>query len=53
MGKRTVQFDAHRTEKRPAEVQFNTKDGKHVDFVANVPTKVPVHVKFKAEDKKK
>ncbi len=53
MAKRTVKFDAQRREKGPAEVEFNTKDGKHVDFVANVPTRVPVHVRFKANDKKK
>jgi hypothetical protein len=29
------------------------KDGTKVDFEANVPTKVPVHVKFKANPDKK
>lgn len=49
--KHTVQFDAHKTVKRPAEVEFTTKSGKKVDFVAEKPAKVPVHVKFKAKEK--
>ena len=49
--KKTVEFDAHKTEKRPAEVVFRTKAGKKVDFVAEKPTKIPVHVKFKAKPK--
>jgi len=47
--KRTVEFDGHKTVKLPTEVQFTTKSGKPVDFVAEKPTKVPVHVKFKAK----
>jgi len=35
--------------KQPAEVEFTTKDGKSVNFVANKKTKVPVHIKFKAQ----
>lgn len=46
-----VEFDAHKTVKKPTEVQFTTKKGQKVDFVANKPTKVPVHVKFKAGKK--
>jgi len=49
--KHTVEFDAHATVKRPTEVEFKTKSGKRVDFVADKPTKVPVHVKFKVKDK--
>jgi hypothetical protein len=49
--KKTVQFDAHKITKKPTEVEFTTKDGKDVDFVASKKTKVPVHVKFKANVK--
>jgi len=31
-------------------VEFTTKDGKSVDFVARKKVKVPVHVKFRARD---
>jgi hypothetical protein len=51
MKKHRVEFDAHRTVKQPTEVIFATKTGQRVDFVANKPTKVPVHVSFKAKDK--
>ena len=54
MGKKTVEFDAHKTVKVEKEISFTKKDGTPVEFDANVPTKVPVHVKFKADpDKKK
>ena len=46
-----VEFDAHKTVKKPTEVEFRTNSGKKVDFVANKPTKVPVHVKFARRDK--
>jgi hypothetical protein len=46
---KTVEFDAHKTVKKPTEVEFRTKSGDKVDFVAEKPTKVPVHVKFKAK----
>ncbi len=49
--KKRVEFDAHKVVKKPTEVEFTTKDGKSVDFVANKKTKVPVHVKFKARVK--
>lgn len=49
--KHTVEFDAHKKVKAPTEVAFSTKSGKRVGFVADKPTKVPVHVKFKAKDK--
>jgi hypothetical protein len=34
-------------------LKFTKKDGTRVKFEANVPTKVPVHVKFKADPDKK
>lgn len=49
--KETVEFDAHKIEKRPEEVVFRTKSGQKVDFIADKPIKVPVHVKFKAKPK--
>jgi len=49
MSKR-VEFDAHKTVKRKTEVKFKTRDGEKVDFLAKKPTKVPVHVKFRAKD---
>jgi hypothetical protein len=49
--KEKVEFDDHKTVKRPTEVGFTTKDGKNVDFTANKPTKIPVHVKFTAKKK--
>lgn len=49
--KHTVQFDAHKKKRVPTEVEFKTKTGKRVDFVAAKPTEVPVHVKFRAKDK--
>ncbi len=52
MNKKTVEFNAHKTVKKPTEVAFQTKDGKEVDFVAEKPTKVPVHVKFRAKVQK-
>jgi hypothetical protein len=50
--KRTVEFDAHKTVRKPTEVEFHTKSGKEVDFTARKPTKVPVHVKFKVNPKR-
>ncbi len=52
MSKRKVEFDAHKTVKRETEVQFRTKDGMRVDFLANKPVKVPIHVKFTASEKR-
>jgi len=49
--KKIVQFEAHKTTKRPTEVEFTTRDGKDVDFVASKKTRVPVHVRFKANVK--
>ena len=49
--KKKVEFDAHKVAKRPTEVEFTTKNGKDVDFTAMKKTKVPVHVRFKANVK--
>jgi hypothetical protein len=51
MKKHKVEFEAHRTEKRPTPVAFKTKSGERVKFTAEKPTKVPVHVKFNAKNK--
>ena len=48
-----VEFDAHKTVKQPTTVRFTTKAGERVRFRADKPTEVPVHVKFRAKDKKK
>jgi hypothetical protein len=48
-----VQFDAHKIEKLPTKVAFKTKDGTPIKFVADKPTKVPVHVSFVAKQKRK
>src|SRR5580692_415052 len=53
MGKKTVEFEAHRVVQQEKEISFTKKDGTPVDFEAKVPTKVPVHVKFKADTDKK
>ncbi len=47
--KKNVVFDAHKIVKRPAEVEFTTRTGKQVDFVAEKKTKVPVRVRFRAK----
>jgi hypothetical protein len=49
MAKKTVEFDAHKTVNQPTKVSFRTKDGEKVRFVADKPTKIPVHVKFTAK----
>jgi hypothetical protein len=46
--KTTVEFDAHKTVKKPTKVKFTTKKGEKVGFVAKKNVKEPVHVKFKA-----
>jgi hypothetical protein len=46
--KKRVEFDAHKMVKKRTEVEFTTKDGKDVDFMAKKKAKVPVHVRFKA-----
>jgi hypothetical protein len=51
MAKKTVEFNGHKTVKKPTQVKFKTKDGTRVGFVADKPTKVPVHVKFKTKEK--
>ncbi len=47
--KKTVKFDAHKKVKREVEVDFITKKGTPVDFMAKKLVKEPVHVKFKAK----
>ena len=49
--KHTVKFDAHKVVKKPTEVEFQTKAGKDVDFIARKNTKIPVRVKFQAKNK--
>lgn len=46
MARRTVEFDAHTTVRRPTRVSFTTKGGEKIRFVAEKPAKVPIHVKF-------
>lgn len=41
--KKRVAFEAHKTVKKPTEVEFTTREGKEVDFVASRKTKLPVH----------
>ena len=41
------------TVKKETEVTFTKRDGTPVDFAAKKPIKVPVHVKFTANDKKR
>ena len=52
MSKHKVEFDAHEVVKKKTEVEFTTKDGTKISFPAIKPVKMPVHVKFRAEDKK-
>ncbi len=47
--KRTVEFDVQKKVKQPTGVEFKTRDGKKVDFLANKTTRIPVHIKFKAK----
>ncbi len=48
-----VEFNAHKKVMKPVEVQFETRKGKSVDFVADKKVKILVHVKFTAKDWKK
>ena len=49
MQRKRIQFEAHKTVKRPTRVAFETKSGEEVSFKAKKPTKVPVHVSFLAK----
>lgn len=49
--KKRVEFDAHKIVRKRTEVEFTTKGGKDVDFMANKKAKIPVHVRFKANVK--
>lgn len=53
MAKKThkVEFRAHKTVKKPTDVNFKTKSGERVSFTADKPTKAPVHVRFSAKNK--
>lgn len=53
MAKKThkVEFNAHKTVKKPADVKFKTKSGERVSFKAKKSAKVPVHVRFNAKNK--
>ena len=53
MRRKRIEFEAHKTVKKPTEVEFTTKDGQKVDFIAKKPTKKKVHVGFLAKPKKK
>ncbi len=50
MRKHVVKFDAHKRVKRPAKVEFETRDGEKVKFTARKKTEVPVRVRFRARD---
>ena len=53
MAKKTVEFDAHETVKKPTEPTFTTKTGKEVDLTRRKkPVRIFVHVKFTANTKK-
>jgi hypothetical protein len=49
--RKKVEFDAHKIVKKRTEIEFTTKAGKDVDFMAKKRAKVPVHVRFKANVK--
>jgi hypothetical protein len=49
MVKKKVEFEAHKSVKKPTDVSFKTKSGKKIEFEAEKKVKVPVHVKFKAK----
>ena len=44
--KKTVELDAHKIVTKPTEIEFTTKKGEKVDFVAKKNVKEPVHVKL-------
>jgi hypothetical protein len=49
MNRKRIDFEAHKTVKKPTRVSFETKSGEDVSFKAKKPTKVPVHVSFLAK----
>ena len=49
MKRKRIDFEAHKTVKKPTRVAFETKDCHEVSFKAKKPTKVPVHVSFLAK----
>jgi hypothetical protein len=46
------EFDAHEWKKKPQRVSFRTRDGEKVRFVARKEQRVPVHVRFKTNNRK-
>jgi hypothetical protein len=52
MSTHKVEFDAHKNIKKPTEVEFTTREGKSVDFIAQKNAKIRVRVKFKAKDRR-
>ncbi len=44
-------FDAHKWVKQPTEVSFQTKTGERVRFTAEKEKRIPVHVRFKTNDR--
>jgi hypothetical protein len=53
MRRKRVEFEAQKIVKKPTGVEFTTKAGKQVDFIAKKPTKEEVHVDFLAKPKQK
>ena len=49
--RKTVDFEAHKTVRKPTKVSFTRRDGERVAFRAKKATKVPVHVRFKTHVK--
>jgi hypothetical protein len=49
MKTKRIEFEAHKTVKKPTKVAFETKSGQEVRFKAKKPIKVPVRVSFLAK----
>jgi hypothetical protein len=47
--RKRVEFDAHKSVKKPTKVEFETRDGTEVAFKARKPVKKKVHVDFLAK----
>jgi hypothetical protein len=46
------EFDAHEWKKKLQKISFKTNDGEKVQFTARKEQRVPVHVRFKTNDRK-
>jgi hypothetical protein len=46
------EFEAHQWKKKPQKVAFRTSDGDKVQFIARKEQRVPVHVRFKTNNRK-